>query len=203
MDNLYYILRFHFLSIFSFQNFDNAVVFVTITNDDIEYIENFIRTEMQEMLEHRFKQIGSKYDNHLDPLFYGEYAQNKKEFKFSETDRLMIEMLVKNVKKNINDFGLFHYKYDASFQLPSELNYFCSIENENDANVDCQEKNSKTHEILRKLLATADVNFSRKKEGNRFDHDITKFSAYIRMLSGPLAYDTIQKNLSLALPSLS
>lgn len=80
LDNLYYILRFHFLSLFSFQNFDNAAVFVTIANDDIEYIENFIRTEMQDMLEHRFKQIGSKYDNHLDPLFYGEYAQNKKEF---------------------------------------------------------------------------------------------------------------------------
>lgn len=113
----------------------------------------------------------------------------------------MIKMLVKNVTKNINELGLFHYKYDASFQLPSELNYFCSIENENDANsvklenavqLDCQEKNSKTHEILRKLLATADVNFSRKKEGNRFEHDITQFSAYIRMLSGPLAYDTIR-----------
>lgn len=62
---------------------------------------------------------------------------------------------------------------------------------------------SRTHYVLNKLLVAADKNSSRKKEGFRYDDDMKIFSSYVRMLTGPLAYETVQKNLPGALPALS
>lgn len=60
-----------------------------------------------------------------------------------------------------------------------------------------------THRILDKLLQTANQNASRSKAGYRFDPEVKRWAAFLRMLSGPIAYNTLQKNLELALPSLS
>lgn len=57
--------------------------------------------------------------------------------------------------------------------------------------------------LLNKLIEAADRNATRKKGGYRFENDEKSFATYLRMISGPLAYDTIQKNLPSALPSLS
>lgn len=57
--------------------------------------------------------------------------------------------------------------------------------------------------LLKKLIATADRNSDRNKHGYRYERHEMLFASYIRMITGPLAYDTIQKNLEAALPSLS
>lgn len=57
--------------------------------------------------------------------------------------------------------------------------------------------------FLKKLMSTANQNIIREKEGYRYDKDLQSFAMVFRMLSGPLAYDTLQKNLSCALPALS
>lgn len=64
------------------------------------------------------------------------------------------------------------------------------------------EHETKTHFFLNKLLEAADQNSNREKGGYRYNSKIKSFASYIRMLVGPLAYETIQKNLECALPSL-
>lgn len=49
----------------------------------------------------------------------------------------------------------------------------------------------------------ADRNATKKPSGYRFGSDEKSFATYLRMIVGPLAYDTIQKNSTTALPSLS
>lgn len=62
---------------------------------------------------------------------------------------------------------------------------------------------TRTHYFLNKLLIAANRNASRKSGGYRYDDDVRSFASYFRMLAGPLAYDTIQRNLPCALPALS
>lgn len=62
---------------------------------------------------------------------------------------------------------------------------------------------SRTTFFINKLQSTASMNLTKKrKEGFRFDSEMQMYAAYLRMLCGPLAYDTIQRNLEGALPSL-
>lgn len=57
--------------------------------------------------------------------------------------------------------------------------------------------------FLQKLLAAAQQNSTRSKGGYRYDGEVKLFSSYLRMIVGPLAYDTIHRNLEAAVPSLS
>lgn len=52
------------------------------------------------------------------------------------------------------------------------------------------------------LLETADKNASRPISGYRFDEQLKSYASYLRFLAGPLAYETLQRNMQLALPSL-
>lgn len=52
-------------------------------------------------------------------------------------------------------------------------------------------------------MATADRNANRNKHGYRYnDPKLNMYATYLRMIAGPLAYETIQKNLECALPAL-
>lgn len=57
--------------------------------------------------------------------------------------------------------------------------------------------------LLNKLIEATNRNATRKKGGYRYDSGLKKFATYLRMIAGPLSYDTIQRNLPGALPSLS
>lgn len=61
---------------------------------------------------------------------------------------------------------------------------------------------SATHQLLTKLKLLADQNILRKKPGYRYDIEIKRLATYIRILGGPLMYETMQKNLPTAFPSL-
>lgn len=50
---------------------------------------------------------------------------------------------------------------------------------------------SQTHKILYKLLANADQNVCRPKEGYRFDDETKEYASFIRTMSGPLLYNII------------
>lgn len=68
---------------------------------------------------------------------------------------------------------------------------------------DNNKNESQTHHLLRRLLSAADRNVKREKGGYRYDVDVKLYAAYLRMLIGPMAYETLQKNLEYSLPSLS
>lgn len=53
------------------------------------------------------------------------------------------------------------------------------------------------------MLLTASKNASRPKGGYRYDDEMKSYASYYRLIAGPLAYQTLQKNLPHVLPSLS
>lgn len=57
--------------------------------------------------------------------------------------------------------------------------------------------------ILQKFVDSAARNADRKKAGYRFDELTKMFSSYIFMLSGTLAYESLNANLPLSVPSIS
>lgn len=120
-------------------------------------------------------------------------SKNPKQFDFMPGDRKFIKALAIHVKKMIDDLGLKHFVKtdDTAIKIPSKSRTGYG------ANVD------KTHYFLERLRSTAEKNEVRKVNGYRYDTDIKHIATYLRLISGPLAYDTIQRNLECCLPALS
>lgn len=60
-----------------------------------------------------------------------------------------------------------------------------------------------TKSLLQTFVNSAVRNMDRKKAGYRFEELTKMFASYIFMLSGPLAYETLNANLPLSIPSIS
>lgn len=121
------------------------------------------------------------------------YAKNPKQFDFMPGEKKFIKGLTAHVKKMIENVGLKHFVKSA--------NTVMKISNESHTN--CGANNKKTHYFLDRLRSTAEKNQVRKVNGYRYDSDIKFIATYLRLISGPLAYDTIQRNLECCLPALS
>lgn len=57
--------------------------------------------------------------------------------------------------------------------------------------------------MLNKLLAAAEHNSGKLKPGYRYEYSIKQLAVALRILAGPYCYETLQKNLSTALPSIT
>lgn len=117
------------------------------------------------------------------------YADRPHEFEFSRGDRTLISRLIGHVKK--------------VFEQGNDNKYFQVVEP-----TDIIESQASVaplnipNTFLRKLVETLEKNSNRTRHGYRYDDDIKSIASYIRMLAGPLAYDTLAKNMIGALPSL-
>lgn len=161
--------------------------FKSVDDGIINQIEEYVRTELAEILA-GMKSAG-KDINEID--FYGDfYVFKPSTFKFSIGDRILILRLVEYAKTI-----QFTEKTSPSEKQSTEKTLACYSENHN-------EFPTQTHYFLNKMLETANKNVSHPKNGYRYDDEIKSYASYYRLLSGPLAYKTLQKNLPCALPSL-
>lgn len=64
------------------------------------------------------------------------------------------------------------------------------------------ETNAETN-MLQRFINSSETNTTRKKQGYRFDTLIKMFAAFIKMIAGLLAYETLHANFPLSLPSVS
>lgn len=122
-------------------------------------------------------------------LFGKTFANDPTQF-----DPTHVLLIVDNGGKNK---GLHHFQ---------KKNILVETENsETTKSSEVQQKlvNSRTHFLLGKFLDAANRNSSRKKGGYRYDSEIKRYASYLRMICGALAYETIQRNLECALPSLT
>lgn len=199
--NYFFYLSFFFTN-FSAYGLASAFAFKNIDENDIKDVEEFTRFTLLELLKQ--KAIAK---NEILPIeemssIFGNYHLNPEDFEFSSEEKKQILKLVKHV----------NYKVDLD-GVNENLAHFCMGENDlsgsaNEAAIESIQSEveitrSHTHTVLNKLLVIANRNVDRKKEGYRFDDDIKKFASYLRLLAGPYAYETLQKNLELCLPSLS
>lgn len=146
-------------------------------------MEKFIRHDIAELL---------KPENAED--IYGRiFAKRPEKFVFLPGDRVLIKELASHVKSIVNQNG-----------INTGLGHFKEIKVENISlpEATANTENNTYSYFLNRLLSNAQQNSDRKKGGYRFDAEIQKFSMYLRMIMGPLAYQTLQANLVGAIPSL-
>lgn len=120
-------------------------------------------------------------------------------FKFRPGDKKLIKSVADHVKNIVDGNGkckglsYFKDQYDVPTKTQAEQN----------TTKEFGQHQTKTHFFLRKLMTIADQNANRNKHGYRYnDPELKMYASYLRMITGPLAYDTIQRNLECALPSL-
>lgn len=186
-----------FFFINSICGFNNALVFKSMTEKDIKYVEKYIQDKSKHIIDTQLEHI-SKQENGMS-YYFGVYSSNPANFKFSLDEVELIKNLIHYVKAIVDipkqNHGLAHFQLNNNTQqCDSEVKF---------KNNSHERPPTKTHIFLNKLLKTADKNSSRDKHGYRYDEDIRSIAAYIRMLSGPMCYETIHANLELAIPSLS
>lgn len=88
---------------FRLRNFDSAAVFKTVTEDDIKYVEQFIRNELHEMLVAKFRENDAEYDDTCNTMFYGNYSSIRQKFEFSRGDVRVVTISVDHVKSKVCD----------------------------------------------------------------------------------------------------
>lgn len=163
------------------------MVFKSVDNDVINQIEEFVRTDSAAIIA-AMKSAG-KDINEID--YYGDiYVYKPSLFKFSIGDRILILRLVEYAK------AIQHNEKVVPNEKESNENTLAVNSRNHD------EFPTRTHFFLNRMLETANRNASGPKNGYRYDDDMKSFAAYYRLLSGPLAYKTLQKNLPCALPAL-
>lgn len=171
-------------------NIRDILVFQSVDNKVINQVEQFVRDELPGILS-AMKSSGKEI-NEID--FYGDiHVYKPSSFKFSIGDRMLILRLVEYAKT------VQHIEKTIPNDKQSTENTTTTLACNSRSH---DEFSTKTHFFLNRLLETADKNASRPKNGYRYDDDIKGYASYYRLLSGPLAYKTLQKNLPCALPSL-
>lgn len=177
------------LNLFRYCGFGQAITFKTITDSHIDEVEKFIREQML-----TFAPVDSIREDFFGPVF----AKNPSRFVFLPGHKSLIKELVSHVKhvvdRNGTNAGLNYFKIS---------NKSSEIRPARDSITRVEEKNTtRAHYFLDKLMSAANRNADRKKGGYRYDKDIQLFSIYLRLIVGKLGYQTIQKNLEAAIPSL-
>lgn len=193
-----YILQIYIC--FSLCNIRDALTFKNVNYSIIDQVESFVRMELPEIIS-KWKK-SDKVESLNEKDYFGDvYAYDPNSFKFAVGDRIQIMELVNHVKRTIDanpESGL------QCFALQKEST------NTQDGKTDSLQCDSqhddgfskKAQYLLDKLKSTSNQNVVREKGGYRYDFELKNFAIAIRLLSGPLAYETLQTNLPCALPSL-
>lgn len=166
---------------------DDAILFKDISADDILEVENFVREKLMTVLKSK-KHFDTSESNMVH--FFGEtFASNPSHFKFLIGDKKLINIMVSYVKKTVDEGNINYFKSKP-----------CEFEQNKENSMTDDAK--RTYYFLNKLLSTAKQNSQRSRGGYRYDKETRMIASYLRMIMGPLAYDTLQNNLKCALPSL-
>lgn len=176
-----------------------------------------MRDDFACILENQFELRGDVLSVDDKRQFFGAYNNDTSGFQFSLFEKDLMSKLVDHVKKTLDSLGfgngMSHFHEPGDTKLSGiRGNYF--IDEEIIDNIDIisdiideieqfDTKSSQTHRILNKLMETANKNANRPPGGYRFDAEVTSFAVYLRMIAGRMAYQTLQANLKLALPSIS
>lgn len=157
-------------------------------------------------------------DREVMSCFYGEYAAEPNKFQFSHDERCLILSLVQHNNESCgandlsNKFAELELREKTKPPKCSSTWYF----NCESSDIDLDDADhlhqideiespneTQTHYVLNRLLRTANQNEMRHKSGYRFYPDVKQWAVGLRNIAGPTAYIMLQKNLELALPSLS
>lgn len=184
----------------SANGFGSLIAFEDFKQEDIVNTENFVRLQLGELLQKICEINGKLFDDDIKRSYFGDFGDSTKDFRYSDEERQLISKCAQYVTylsriEEINtEFG--HFQLDDN-DLASET---ATKEDVAPNSINCV---SQSHYFLNLLLAEANKNVERPKEGYRFTEKIKKMASYYRLVAGPYAYESLQRNLELCLPTLS
>lgn len=189
---------------------NNSTVLKSVDEDDIEYVQNYIRHELSK--EDFIEWESSALAVHL----FGTFALNPDEFKFSDTEKQLLYKIATYInsyeesgKKFPYDFVLDEStteKIESQFPVGRFFTNFSVYGNSQafqNTSTQTEIMPTRAHILLDKMVQSAGQNMDRKPAGHRFPGDLKQFSTYIRLIGGPLTYETLHRNFEPALPSLN
>lgn len=91
---------------FSWCGYGNGLSFKEIGETDIEYIENFVRNELEKRLSEICERNGKQIDECEKEFFFGIYASSVNEFKFLRGERIHILAIADILRKLMEKCGL-------------------------------------------------------------------------------------------------
>lgn len=139
--------------------------------------------------------------------FFGPHESGH--FRFSLDEKWIMKKIVNHVKTIVDtpqiNGGLAHFVQSEALETGAIPFFNCSkqIPTSSNAQLTKKSEESNTPLLLQELIASFEKNSLHEKHGYRYSSNVKEVSAYLRLVSGPLCYDTLQKNLQSALPSLS
>lgn len=192
-----------FFSSFSFFGYNNALVFKTIEDEDVDYVEKRVRAELLPLTKHifDFNNFVNVVEEKQHVHFFG--TQNANDFKFSLDERWLLKQIVSHVKTIVDtpeiNSGLVHFCKNEGTAVET-IPFFCGTKNSSTA---IESQQTKKPLLLEELIANFEKNSLREKEGYRYSSNIKDIATYLRLVSGPIGHATHQANLPGAFPSIS
>lgn len=176
--------------------YNNALVFRYVENYHLDEITKLIRDNPGVILNENVD---------LVELFGKNVAADLSKFKFRSGDIVLVMEMATYVKNTISTHGLQFFQYTPAHEnkngnVTDMSESQTTKSGQNNTN---NQTETKAQFFLNRLLANAVRNANRKKEGHRYDDTDKLFASYLRMIIGPMAYETLYRNLEGALPSLS
>lgn len=147
--------------------FGNPISFKLLTNSALDSVEKFVRQKLPDNI---VKNKKCELENYFGEL----YARDPTSFEFQLGERILIEQLVNFVEKK----DLAHFKNAPNHAEVADI----PIESQ------------QTNYFLEMLKKTANKNAAHKPGGYRYDIDTKRFAAYLRLICGKFAYDTLSNN---------
>lgn len=96
----------------SWCGYGNGLSFKEIGETDIEYIENFVRNELEKRLLEISERKGKQFDECEKEFFFGIYASSISEFKFLRGERIQILAIADILRKFMDKNGVDAFKQE-------------------------------------------------------------------------------------------
>lgn len=186
---------------FSVCGYNNQYSFEDFGAPDIEYVENFARTELVQLLKVHCDKMEITLNEHIMKSFFGSHAFEPQNFKIKqeEKENLSSISIIVSEQKGI------HLESTEIEDISKEWEsfrgwYFNDYENDDRKVVQAPKE---ALNLFTQLAAIAENNSLRPKHGYRYTNAVKRFYVYQRLLSGPSAYKTLHANSFGVIPSIS
>lgn len=160
-------------------------------------MENFTKNELWKRLQEKCARMGILSETINKKHIFGAFETNVIGFQFLESERSLIYKAIDKLKSS--NFDLSPCADKRIIENAKKVkHWFCDDEPGEDAARTFAPQN-----LLNRMMEASNKNLHRPKQGFRYDDDFKRFCVYNRLLSGPMAFKSLQLNLKGCFPSIS
>lgn len=95
---------FEILLFSSLCGYSNIHSFESFGDDDIEFVEIFIRTELLQILHKKFQKTNAILDESIKQHFFGRYSLDVSNFRFTEEEKKLLKSIAERVNGSSVNF---------------------------------------------------------------------------------------------------